>query len=124
MAKILVADDEEDVGIIVAERLRDGGHQVEWVPDGTTALAKIEEGGFDLAILDIRMPGADGYVVCASIKNSPKWGKIPVLLMSAFEKEQKNWQKSKADAFLAKPFETNRLVGAVEKLLRLNGAKS
>ncbi|HPS37605.1 MAG TPA: response regulator, partial [Candidatus Omnitrophota bacterium] len=88
MAKILVADDEEDVGIIVAERLRDGGHQVEWVPDGTTALAKIEEGGFDLAILDIRMPGADGYVVCASIKNSPKWGKIPVLLMSAFEKEQ------------------------------------
>lgn len=121
MARILVADDEEDVSVIIAERLRDDGHEVDWACDGATAVKMIETKPYDLAILDIRMPVYDGYAVCSMIKNSPKYSKISVILTSAFTVEQKQWQKGRADAFLAKPFEGSELLQQVRRLLASSG---
>lgn len=121
MAKILVADDEEDVGMIVSERLRHAGHEVEWAPDGKIAVQMFEEGFFDLAVLDIRMPGLNGYEVCEWIKRSSK--KVPVLLISAFSEERTAWRNSKADRFLPKPFDGMQLVSAVQELLKPNPSK-
>ncbi len=118
MAKILIADDEPDVLLIVAERLRRSGHDVEYAPDGTQAIKKSEQTVYQLLILDIRMPGHNGYEVCEFSKSSEKNGKTPVLLISAFPEEQTKWRQSKADAFLAKPFETGQLIGTVDRLLK------
>ncbi|HOE68092.1 MAG TPA: response regulator [Candidatus Omnitrophota bacterium] len=118
MAKILVADDEEDVGVLISERLQSEGHDVEWVSDGTMAIARLEAEQFDLAILDIRMGGCGGYGVCSVAKNSPRCRHIPVILMSAIEKDSLDWKRVKADAFMLKPFETERLVGLVRECLR------
>jgi two-component system, OmpR family, alkaline phosphatase synthesis response regulator PhoP len=118
MARILIADDEPDVLLIVAERLRRNGHEVEYAPDGTQAIEKAEKIAYSLLILDIRMPGHTGYEVCEYVRKSEKNGKTPVLLMSAFPEEKEKWGKSKADAFLAKPFETGQLVAVVERLLK------
>ena len=117
MAKILIADDEVDVGMIVSERLRRGGHEVVWAADGNIAVKMLEEFYFDLAILDIRMPGRDGYAVCGWIRNSPVHKAMPVLLMSAFSEEQTKWEKSQANMFLAKPFEGLQLLDVVKRLL-------
>lgn len=117
MAKILVADDEADVGMIVSERLRRGGHEVVWAADGNVAVKMLEEFYFDLAILDIRMPGRDGYAVCSWIRTSPGHKMMPVLLMSAFFEEHTKWEKSLANFFLAKPFEGLHLLEVVKRLL-------
>ena len=121
MARILVADDEPDVRTIITERLRMAGHEVLCVSNGAKAILKAEDDPVDLAILDVRMPGCDGYAVCYVIKNSPKCSKTAVLLMSAFSEEKAKWQLSKADGFLAKPFETSQLMGEVERLLKAGG---
>ena len=118
MAKILIADDEPDVLLILSERLRRNGHDVEYAPDGTRAMQKSEQTAYDLLILDIRMPGHTGYEVCVHAKNSEKNGKTPVLLISAFSEEAEKWHQNKADAFLAKPFETGQLIATVDRLLK------
>ena len=118
MSKILIADDEPDVLLIVSERLRRSGHEVEYAPDGTQAMQKSEKNAYGLLILDIRMPGHTGYEVCEYAKSSEKNGKTPVLLISAFPEEQAAWRQSKADAFLAKPFETGQLITTVDRLLK------
>ncbi len=120
MAKILIADDEPDVLLILSERLRRNGHEVEYAPDGIQAMQKSEQTTYNLLILDIRMPGHTGYEVCAYAKSSKKNEKTPVLLISAFPEEQKVWRQSKADAFLAKPFETGQLIATVDQLLSGN----
>ena len=118
MAKILIADDEPDVLLILSERLRRNGHEVEYAPDGTQAMQKSGQISFNLLILDVRMPGHTGYEVCAYSKSSEKNKKTPVLLISAFPEEKEVWRQSKADAFLAKPFETGQLIITVDRLLK------
>jgi DNA-binding response OmpR family regulator len=118
MAKILIADDEPDVLLIVSERLRRSGHQVEYAPDGNRALQKAGENAYDLLILDIRMPGHTGFEVCEYTKSSEKNGKAAILLISAFPEEQKVWRQSKADAFLMKPFEVGQLMATIDQLLK------
>ena len=113
-----MADDEQDVGLIVTERLRRNGYEVDYASDGNQAIAKAEANAYDLLILDIHMPGHNGYEVCAYSKSSPKNKNTPVLVISAFSEEQTKWRQSKADAFLAKPFETGRLTADVERLLK------
>ena len=118
MAKILVADDEMDVGLIVTERLRRNGYEVECVSDGKQAIRKVEENVYSLLILDVHMPGHTGYEVCEHSKKTPKNAKTPVLMMSAYPEEQSTWSRHHADAFLAKPFETGQLAMEVDRLLK------
>lgn len=120
MAKILIADDEPDVLLIVSERLRRSDHEVEYAPDGIQAMQKTEQTAYDLLILDIRMPGHTGFEICEHAKSSKKNGKAAVLLISAFPEEQKVWHQSKADAFLMKPFEVGQLMSTIDQLLKKN----
>jgi CheY-like chemotaxis protein len=120
MAKILIADDEPDVLLIVSERMRRNGHEVECVPDGTQAFQKSEQTTYSLLILDVRMPGYTGYDVCEHAKDSEKNKNTPVLLISAYPEDESMWRKKKADAFLPKPFETGQLIATVDRLLKGN----
>ena len=118
MAKILIADDEPDILLIVSERLRRNGHEVEYAQDGDQAIQKCGKSAYNLLVLDVRMPGHTGYEVCEYSKSSKKNAKTPVLLISAFLEEKTRWRQSKADAFLAKPFEVGQLMSVVDRLLK------
>jgi DNA-binding response OmpR family regulator len=118
VAKILIADDEPDVMMIVTERLRRNAHEVECAVDGIQAIRKSDEKAYDLLILDIRMPGHTGYEVCLHVKGFEKNKNTPVLLISAFPEEETKWRQCKADAFLAKPFETGQLMSTIARLLK------
>ena len=122
MARILLADDEEDVAIIVNEYLKPHGHQIFWAEDGGSAWEMFEKEEYDLVILDLRMPVMDGYTVCKRIKQSAK-PHIPVLFLSGHINERGFHEKNLSDDFVSKPFSAATLHDAVKRLLR-QGAKA
>jgi CheY-like chemotaxis protein len=72
MARVLVVDDEPDICMLVRVTLEGDGHEVSVAGDGETALAMVDEGSFDAVILDVTMPGMDGYDVLTALKSDPE----------------------------------------------------
>jgi len=79
-ARILVVDDEESILQFVSYNLRKEGYEVTVAPDGDTALALAADSPFDLIVLDIMLPGTDGYEVCRRLRATSD---TPVLFLSA-----------------------------------------
>lgn len=116
MARILMIDDDENVGIIVRERLETHGHEVIWTGSGKVGLDMFYKTDYDLVILDLHMPEMDGYEVCDNIKDSSK-GNVPVLFLSGYINEEGFHQKNRADGYLSKPFSDSELLNMVRGLL-------
>jgi len=83
MAKILVVDDEYLLRAMLKDALEEIGHTVLLAENGEVALAQAKADPPDCILLDIMMPGLDGYATCAAIKADPQLASIPVLLISA-----------------------------------------
>lgn len=82
--RILFADDNPDNRELVGRLLeRRGRHAVTSVPDGATALAALAAGSYDLLLLDVRMPGLNGFDVLTRVRANPEWRHLPVLMISA-----------------------------------------
>lgn len=103
---LLLADDEPGNRDILERRLRKLGYTVTACEDGETALAKLRESKFDLALLDMVMPGLDGHEILAEIKNDPDLQNIPVIMISALDSMDSIVQciELGAEDYLQKPF--------------------
>lgn len=118
--RILAVDDTRDNLILVQTILESEGYEIDLVSDGTTALQKVEQSPPDLILLDVMMPGMDGYEVTRRIRNNPELGYIPILLITAFhESSVVEGLDAGADDFIRKPFDTDELLARVRSLLRL-----
>ncbi|MBD2168661.1 hybrid sensor histidine kinase/response regulator [Calothrix membranacea FACHB-236] len=120
--RILAVDDTRDNLILVQTILESEGYEIEIVSDGITALEKVEQSSFDLILLDVMMPGMDGYEVTRRIRRNPELKKIyiPILLITAFhESSVVEGLDVGADDFIRKPFDTDELLARVRSLLRL-----
>jgi class 3 adenylate cyclase/CheY-like chemotaxis protein len=96
------------------------GYVVLTATSGEEALKTISEGGVDLALLDIVMPGMDGYEVCRRIREQADTAYLPVVMVTASGDEQKvKALEAGADDFLAKPIDKNELVARVASLARI-----
>jgi CheY-like chemotaxis protein len=118
-ARILVAEDVPAARLLLAAVLERGGHQVTSAADGARALAAMHSAAFDLLILDLHMPGMDGFGVAAAVRAMPgEAGRLPILALTADPPEEVEAQCRDAgfDAVLQKPFETRRMLGMVEAL--------
>lgn len=123
-AKILVVDDEEAILEFVSYNLRKEGYEVTCAVDGDEAVRLTAETAFDLVILDIMLPGMDGYEVCRKIRASSE---VPLLFLSARDTELDKvvGLELGGDDYLAKPFGIRELSARVKALLRRSGgAKS
>ncbi len=121
MAKvILLADDEPDTVMIVRERLKKAGYEVIGAFTGDEVLQKVEERTPDLILLDIVMPGMNGYRVCRRLKERENTKKIPVILFTALQKNDLlvTAQASGADMIISKPFEAEELLRVVQQFLK------
>ncbi|MDO8964248.1 MAG: response regulator transcription factor [Coriobacteriia bacterium] len=119
--RLLVVDDEDAILEFVSFNLRKEGYDVTTAKDGDEALALAESRDFDLVVLDIMLPGTDGFEVCRRLRVK---GDIPVLFLSARDTELDKvvGLEIGGDDYLAKPFGIRELQARVKALLRRSAA--
>jgi len=119
-AHILIVDDEEDVCTLIQDRLNSLGYDSDYVLNGAEALDYAEQKHPDLILLDIMMPGMDGYEVSRQLIGNKGVSKIPIIMLTA---HQSQGSKLKAltmgiDDYITKPFDFDELVARMEAVLR------
>ena len=115
--RVLVVDDEKSIRDFLTMGLEDEGYSVETAKDGLTALTKMHEKPFDIVILDVMMPGIDGYECCRMLKQ--KYDVVVIMLTAKDQAEDTvKGLKIGADDYLAKPFSFLELLTRME--IRLN----
>lgn len=119
-ARVLVVDDQPPNIRLLEAILTPRGYDVRAASSGKEALAAIDEGDVDLVLLDIVMPGMDGYEVCREIRDRPATAYLPVVMVTASGDEQKiKALEAGADDFLTKPIDTSELLARVASLARI-----
>jgi two-component system response regulator MtrA len=116
---VLVADDEQDILELIRMVLEEEGYEVIAVSDGVEALRTANERRPDLCVLDVMMPGVDGYDVTRVLKRDEELAAIPVMLLTA-RTEPENVARGReagADEYLSKPFLPEELQQAVRSVL-------
>jgi putative two-component system response regulator len=118
---ILVADDNEANRELLSALLGAEGYQVVCVADGQQALARVNSGSIDLALLDVVMPRPTGFEVCQAMKSKPETRLIPVILLTSLNSDADRIHgiMCGADDFLNKPVNRQELLARAHSLLRL-----
>jgi CheY-like chemotaxis protein len=121
--RILVVDDSPDNLFLVQTILEEEGYAITLAEDGRAALKQIDLYPPDLVLLDVMMPGMDGYEVTKRIRENQKLPFMPILLITAFEGPSVvKGLDTGADDFIRKPVEVDELLARVRSLLRLKHA--
>lgn len=117
---ILIVEDEESLLQLESILLTSKGYQVTGVTDGMAALKAIAENRPDLVLLDIMMPGIDGFEVCRRIKQNPATESLPVVMLTAKKStlDQARGAEVGAAAYITKPFKSQKVVSVIEGLLQ------
>ncbi|ABN54265.1 MAG TPA: DNA-binding response regulator [Hungateiclostridium thermocellum] len=112
MRKILIVEDDESIGELLRDYLEINGFSVDICMNGTEGLKRIRDGEYDLLILDIMLPGMNGYEILKKIRDEKD---IPVLIVSAKKEEfdKIHGLKLGADDYITKPFSPGELVARV-----------
>ena len=121
-ARVLVVDDEPDIRKLVGELLRRAGHEVTEAENGRAGLRALHASPPDLVLLDVSMPGLDGWQTLERIRDLSD---VPVLMLTARgdELERVRGLQSGADDYVVKPFGRQELLARVQALLRRSAAR-
>lgn len=119
MIKILIVEDEKPIAKLIDWNLTDCGYQCTQVHDGLAAADLIEEGSYDLILLDIMLPGADGFELMDQIR--PTGTPVIFITARAGVSDRVRGLRAGADDYLVKPFEIVELLARVESVLRRAG---
>ena len=116
--RVLIAEDEMDLNTILNMKLTDAGYSVDSCYDGKEAILYLESAEYDLVILDINMPGADGFAVLDSLRKAGK--KTPVLFLTARDSisDRVRGLDAGANDYLVKPFSLEELMARIRVLTR------
>ena len=120
--RILLVEDEPSLVMTLSDRLVSEGYQVESARDGEQGLARALEDSFDLLVLDVLLPGRDGFEVCRELR--ARGVEIPILMLTARSQvvDRVVGFKLGADDYLTKPFEMAELLARIEALFRRSRA--
>jgi two-component system, OmpR family, alkaline phosphatase synthesis response regulator PhoP len=120
--RVLLVEDEESLVVTLRDRLEAEGYRVEARGDAEAALALAAEKPFDLAVLDVMLPGMDGFALCRELR--ARGLALPVLMLTARSQvvDKVVGLKLGADDYLTKPFEMIELLARLEALLRRRAA--
>ncbi|MCX4988380.1 MULTISPECIES: response regulator transcription factor [unclassified Streptomyces] len=119
--RLLIVEDEKRLALSLARGLRAEGYAVDVVHDGLEGLHRASEGHHDLVVLDIMLPGMNGYRVCAALRSAGH--DVPILMLTAKDGEYDEAEglDTGADDYLTKPFSYVVLVARIKALLRRRG---
>lgn len=117
MSKLLVVEDNADYRELLISFLENEGYEVSAVNDGETAVVSVSDTVYDLIILDIMLPGMDGYEVCRRIREKSE---IPVIMLTALDSEihQMKGYRLNIDDYITKPISMPLLMHKVDAVLR------
>lgn len=117
--RILLVDDEPGIRKMVGKRLQVAGFQVTVSPDGEDAMLRVRKDPPDLVILDIMLPGVDGFTVCETLKQDARTRHVPIILFSAKDSQQdyRRGMAAGADAYITKPYKPQDLEGLVVRMV-------
>jgi two-component system alkaline phosphatase synthesis response regulator PhoP len=117
-SRILLVEDEPGLVVTLTDLLRAEGYEIEKAADGPTGLAVASEGSFDLIMLDVMLPGKNGFDVCRDLRQ--RGIDIPILMLTAKTQlvDRVVGLKLGADDYVSKPFEAPELLARIEALLR------
>ncbi len=119
MAHILIVEDEEHIAQMIEATLTLGGHICQWCSDGAQAVECVEGTSFDLVLLDVLLPGLDGFSVMSRLQGMD----VPVIFLSAMQQVEHKVRGLRlgAEDYISKPFEPLELLARVEVALRRRG---
>ncbi len=125
--KILIIDDVVDNIQVAMNILKEDNYEFSFADNGEQALAILQEknSNFDLILLDIMMPGVDGFEVCRQLKDSPRWRDVPIIFLTArvdSDSIAKGFEQGGVD-YIIKPFQANELLARVKNHIELYQAK-
>ncbi|NOT26772.1 MAG: response regulator [Acidobacteria bacterium] len=120
-ASVLVVDDNEGVRYLFNRLLTQEGYLVDVADDGVSALAKVEHAAPDVVLLDVTMPGLDGFEVCRRLKRESATRLIPVILITALNaaEQRVEGRRTGADDYINKPVDPDELLARVGAAVRL-----
>jgi two-component system alkaline phosphatase synthesis response regulator PhoP len=118
MTRILVVEDEPGIALGLEDDLRLEGYDVEVIGDGAAASHRAREGRFDLILLDVMLPGKDGFEICRELRRAGM--RVPILMLTAKTQEAEKVMGLElgADDYVTKPFGTRELRARIKALLR------
>ena len=116
--KLLVAEDDPNLGTILKAYLTQKGYTVLWTKDGDEALNVFDEGDIDACILDVMMPTKDGFTVAKEIRRADK--KVPIIFLTAknLEEDKLKGFEVGADDYITKPFSMEELLARLNATMR------
>lgn len=121
MIRILIVEDDENISKMLAATLSIGGYAYEQCADGVEAAARIPEGAYDLVLLDVMLPGLDGFAVLDTIRAAGC--DTPVIFLTALGAvaDKVKGLRGGAEDYIVKPFEAVELLARIEVVLRRAG---
>src|SRR2546421_10256213 len=116
--RILLVEDDHRLANLLANRLHGEGHDADAAYTGPDGLERLVEGDFDLAIVDVMLPGLDGVALTKSVRDEGK--QLPILMLTAKDavEDRVNGLKSGADDYMVKPFAFAELLARIDALTR------
>lgn len=119
--RILIVDDQPDLAGLMAEMLSDAGYDTRTADNGRDAIADIQSDRPDLLVLDVNMPGLDGFEVATMLKADPSTATIPIIMVSAQDGRGARLigLESGAEDYLSKPVDAAELIAKIRNLLLL-----
>ncbi|MDI6739227.1 MAG: response regulator [Candidatus Edwardsbacteria bacterium] len=119
MKKVLIVDDDSNILSLVSEVLTRNHYEPLKAQSGTSALEMVKTHRPDLVVLDIMMPGLNGFEVCKKIKTDPELAAIKIIMLTAKTKpvDIQTARAFGADSYFTKPFEIAELLGKIKELI-------
>jgi len=119
--RILIVDDQPDLAGLMADMLSDAGYDTRTADNGRDAIADIQSDRPDLLVLDVNMPGLDGFEVATMLKADPSTATIPIIMVSAQDGRGARLigLESGAEDYLSKPVDAAELIAKIRNLLLL-----
>lgn len=114
--RVLVVDDEPHIVKLVKLSLGDQNYDIVGVTSGKEAISYVKDSAPDILVLDLMMPGVNGYEVCQAVRENPKTKAIPIIILSAKSQmlDKLNAIDVGADDYMCKPFDPDELARRIK----------